>query len=304
MQKEEPRKLRLIQRQCPGDVCVLTASIESLHKTYPGQYLTDVQTNHNELFTPHPLITRFKRDEKGVQDVVMHYNSINQSHIPHHFMDAYCRTLSEAIGRPLSLKTNRPHLYITPQERDNPLVSGPYAIVNAGYKDDYATKWAGTELYQSVVDAHKDRITWVQVGAEPNHHHHHPRLQGVTDMVNKTSLRELLRLCAGASLGIGGITCLSPIMAAFQRPYVCVLGGREPLSWVTYPTQITLNTLGLLPCCRLNACWKSHMAGADHPRKCVLPTIDAHGCCVPQCLAMLRTAAVDAVGVLLDGVKS
>lgn len=297
-------RLRLHQWQCPGDLTVMTMAIESLHRQYPGQFVTDVKTNHNELFAHNPHVTTLVGGD--VRDVPMHCNSINESHIPHHFGESFCRTLGDALGLPLRLQTNRPHLYLSEAEQLRDVVRektghvGPYAVIVNGFKDDAPVKWAGTDLYQSVVDEHRGRITFVQIGAEPDKHHHHPRLSGVLDMVGKTSLRELLCVCSRAAFGIGGITSVGLIMAAWQKPYVCLIGGREPLSWIHYPTQISLNVLGLLPCCRTNACWRNTVTGSDAGKRCVLPVLDAGGDTVPACMAMLKTAAIDAVDVLID----
>ena len=44
------RKLILKVMLSPGDICTLTAAIESLHSTYPGEYITDVRTACDEIF--------------------------------------------------------------------------------------------------------------------------------------------------------------------------------------------------------------------------------------------------------------
>ncbi|HZL37870.1 MAG TPA: hypothetical protein VFC78_21310 [Tepidisphaeraceae bacterium] len=49
------------------------------------------------------------------------------------------------------------------------------------------------------------------------------------------------------------------LCAAFEKPYVALLGGREPVSWVQYPLQTTLHTMGKLSCCRTKACWRSRV---------------------------------------------
>ena len=298
------RKLRLVQGQCPGDLAVMTMAIDSLHRQYPSQFVTGVSTNHDELFDHHPLVAKLQGDD--VANVLMHCDRINECHIPFHFGTAFCDTLGDALGLPLRLQVSRPSLYLSAEERASSVLAqkaslfGPYAVINAGYKDDYKTKWAGTNLYQSVVDAHRDRITFVQVGAKA---HHHPKLSGVVDLIGRTTLRELVRLCAGAEFGVGGITAVGHFCAAFEKPYVCLVGGREPLSWIGYPTQISLNTHGLLSCCRTRACWKSCVSSPEVNKNCVLPVVDDAGCTVPQCLAMLKGAAIDAVDVLLDGVQ-
>jgi hypothetical protein len=288
------KKLRLQQHQCPGDVIVMTMAIESLHKTYPDEYITGVNTFHDELFLHHPLIEEVKEEEG--QDIKMNYDLIHECHIPIHFGAAYCHTLSEAIGRPLRLRTHRPSLYVTSEELKHPQVAGRYCLINAGYKDDYKTKWAGTELYQSVVDAHKKNIMFVQVGSDNDTH---PRLNGAVDLVGKTSLRQLMRLCFGCQFGIGGVTALGHMCAAFEKPYVALMGGREPVNWEAYPTQISLTTQNLLNCCRGRACWKSHFEDKDTTKNCVLPVITNNNDKIPTCMNILKSSAIASVACLL-----
>lgn len=53
-----PRNLILQCRLSPGDVLTLTAAVESLHATYPGQYVTDVRTPTPAIWEYNPRITR------------------------------------------------------------------------------------------------------------------------------------------------------------------------------------------------------------------------------------------------------
>src|SRR5205807_1627752 len=112
------------------------------------------------------------------------------------------------------------------------------------------------EHYQQVVDHFRGNVSFVQVGSAE---HDHPKLDGVIDLVDRTNTRQLMRLTYHADGGLGPITFLQHLCAAFEKPYVALLGGREPVSWVQYPLQTTLHTLGKLPCCRTKACWKSRV---------------------------------------------
>jgi hypothetical protein len=295
------RKLLLNHGLCPGDVAIVTMALESLHRQFPGKFLTNMQTNHNELFANNPWVTPMSAAECEYID--MRYDRINESHIPFHFGSAFCDHLGDILGLPLRLQVSRPHFYLSAAEKTFSVFNektgeyGPYAIINAGYKDDYPAKWAGTELYQSVVDTYKDRIRFVQVGAAKDNH---PPLHDTINLIGQTTLRELLRLCHGATFGIGGITALGHFMAGFSKPYICMIGGREPISWIGYPTQISLSTQGLLPCCKSNGCWKSIVVGGESDRKCALPVVDQYHSNIPMCMAMLKTAAIDAAGAILD----
>ena len=44
-QSGAPRRLILSNRQSPGDVLMLPAAVRDLHRSYPGQFETDVRTS-------------------------------------------------------------------------------------------------------------------------------------------------------------------------------------------------------------------------------------------------------------------
>jgi len=112
------RHLILRTMLSPGDVCTLTAAVESLHATYPGRYVTDVRTSCDALFEHNPLVTKLADGEGEVLE--MHYTeSVNRSDdLPDPFLRGYCRNLGRQLGVPLEPTTNRPPLYLSPDERN------------------------------------------------------------------------------------------------------------------------------------------------------------------------------------------
>jgi hypothetical protein len=60
----------------PGDICTLTAAVESLHGTYPGQFVTDVRTSCDEVFENNPHITKLADDDPDAEVVEMHYSDL------------------------------------------------------------------------------------------------------------------------------------------------------------------------------------------------------------------------------------
>lgn len=278
-----PRKLILRTPLPPGDVCTLTAAVESLHRTYPGEYITDVRTHHAAIWEHNPHVTPIDDDDPEVVSIDMHYPAINTSNQqPVTFVRAYTDYLAEQIGRPLQ-PVNRPAIYVSDEERTwlNQVAEtfghhGPFWIVSAGTKSDYTLKQWPVEYWHELVRLTRDRILWVQVGAEADRH---PRIEGTLDLRGRTDLRQLIRLVYHCRGGVGPVTLLQHLCAAFGRPYVCLVGGREPAQWVQYPQQITLHTVGTLPCCRDGACWKSRPVpagdGSDKDRSlCERPRVD------------------------------
>ncbi|MDP6720859.1 MAG: hypothetical protein QGF59_19495, partial [Pirellulaceae bacterium] len=90
----------------------------------------------------------------------------------------------------------------------------------------------------------------------------HPKLNGVISLVGKTDHRQLIRLAWHCQGGLGPVTYLQHLCAAWEKPYICLVGGREPATWVSYPLQHTFHTIGTLPCCKTSACWKSRIVPA------------------------------------------
>ncbi len=300
--KKQPRKLMLISHLCPGDVLTLTAAIESLHITYPGEYLTGVETTCSAIWEHNPHITRFELEDNA-ERLIMAYPSVHRSNDESVvFIAAYTEFLADFLDRPLKLRVNRPYLYLSKEERgwinqvrelDTIRRDIPFWLLCAGVKADYTTKQWPVESYQEIIDKTRGIIQWVQIGA---YDHIHPDLRGVIDLRGKTSHRELIRLAWHAQGGLGPSTYLQHLMAAWQRPYICLLGGREPTTWVQYPKQVTLHTVGQLPCCRSKACWKSRVLplgdSLDKPKSlCDLPVYGLQRP-VGRCMASILPAEV------------
>lgn len=304
VEPEVPVKKKLILRcdLSPGDVTTVTAALESLHTLYPGQYLTDVRVPKGcrDIFAHNPHITPLGADEATT--IKLNYPTVHQSNnraTP--FLEGYTLDLGNSLGVPLHLTTNRPHLYLSRDEKKAaPFnLARPYWIVNAGVKHDFTAKQWPVESYQAVVDATCDRMQWVQIG-EANPKHDHEPLANVIDLRGRTTPRQMIHLAAHASGAIGPVTWLQHLMAAFEKPYVCLLGGREPTQWVQYPYQHTLHTVGTLDCCKTRACWKSRVVPlGDGDKKdteslCKYPVLGGAKP-VAKCMAMIRPAEVLAI---------
>jgi len=216
----------------------------------------------------------------------------NQLPVP--FLEGYSRDLSGKLGVMIPMLVRRPVLYLSDdekswmsqvQERVGKRV--PFWLVNAGIKNDFTAKSWPVEHYQSMVNATKG-VLWVQVGEA-----YHPRLDGVLDLCGKTDMRQLIRLVWHASGGVGPCTFLMHLCAAFEKPYVCLSGGREPVNWVTYPKQHTLHSIGALDCCRDHACWRSRTLpdGKDDDSVCDMP-IPGKWRWSPKCMSMIDPVEV------------
>lgn len=303
----EPRYIELVNNLCPGDVLVMSAAIESLHRTYPRDFVTAFSGTAPELFEFNPHVVRKceQIDGRRVQweQVQMRYPLIDECDArPVHFMQGYSDYLGEQLGVRLPLVVNRPYVYLSPEESSwIPQVHEAtesresYWLVNAGYKDDYPAKWWGHSNYQTLVNILRGRVRFVQIGEAG---HNHAPLDGAIDMRGKTDVRQLVRMVYHAAGGVGPSTFLQHLCAALQKPYVCVAGGREPLAWQHYPRQATLSTVGGGRCSKSLAglsCWADaadKRTSKPGQTLCELPVINPAGECVSDCLDSINPRRV------------
>lgn len=295
------KKLILACSLCPGDIMTMTIAVESLHGTYPGQFLTDVRTPVPDIWLNNPHITPIADDDQDAERIEMHYPQINRSNQTLiNFAECYTQFLGEQIKRPLHATVNRPRLYLGDDEASWMTMiqehwtggkKTPYGIIVAGTKCDYTIKQWPVEYYQEVVNRTRGSVQWVQIG-ETNEKHNHTRLTGCISLLGETTHRMLHRLVYHAAVGVGPVTYLMHLCAAFEKPYIYLAGGREPVTFINYPKMHTLHTIGALPCCRDNACWRSRVVAVhdgdqkdkslcDHP---ILGLVAP----VAKCMAMIE----------------
>ncbi len=291
-----PQKLLLTNTQSPGDVLVMTAAIACLQEQYPGEYLVGVRTSADEIFQNNPHVTYVDPTDPDVRAIDMHYPLIDEcNQRPVHFVQGYCDYLAEQLGRPIKCTTRRPNLWLHEQEKawlpqvhETTKKPVKYWIINAGTKFDYTAKNWGIQNYQALVEMLYGKVQFVQVGVAG---HFHRPLHGVINLIGKTDIRQLIRLCWHAEGAVGPVTFLMHIMGAMEKPYVCLAGGREPLPWEYYPTSTMMSTVGSLPCCRRGGCWKSRtvaLEDGDEKDKslCELPIFGGEDT-IPKCMAMI-----------------
>ena len=289
--------------QSPGDVVVLTAAIRDLHLSYPGRFLTDARTHCPDIWLNNPYITRLEFDDPDVRLVPCVYPLVDQSnerpvHMLHGFLDDFNRQLDLEV-RPTALKGD---IYLSREEKEAPSIvetalgqDMPFWIMVAGGKFDFSTKWWHFRRWQAVVDHFRGKLLFVQIGEKG---HFHPPLRGVLDLRGKTSLREFIRLVYHARGVVCPITSAMHMAAAVDvkpgnpdpRPCVVVAGGREPISWFSYPHHRVLHTLGKLPCCATGGCWRSRTLPMedglefDQPKNLCIDVVNR----LPHCMDMIQ----------------
>jgi len=249
---------------------MLTAAVRDLHRTFPGQFLTDVRTSCMPLWEHNPHIAPLADADPSVRVIECHYPLINTCNDgTHHFIHGFTQHLGEQLALRIEPGSFKGDIHLAPVEKrwmsQVHEISGedtPFWIMVAGGKQDYTIKWWDAARWQQVVDHFRGRILFVQVGEAG---HVHPPLRGVLDLRGKTDLRQLVRLVYHAQGVACPVTLLMHLAAAVEvkggrprnRPCVVVAGGREPVHWEAYPHHQFLHTNGALPCCEQGGCWRS-----------------------------------------------
>ncbi|HEV3345313.1 MAG TPA: glycosyltransferase family 9 protein [Pirellulales bacterium] len=304
-----PRRLVLHSFQSPGDVLMLTAAVRDLHLAHPGKFQTDIRTSADALWLNNPHITPLAEHEAGVEKIECHYPLIHQANSrPYHFIHGYAHFLEQRLGTtiPLTRFAGDIHLSREEKERTRPFtelgVTESFWIVIAGGKYDFTAKWWNPANYQAVVDHFQGRLQFVQCGENG---HWHPRLKGVVDLVGRTNLRDFVLLMHHAAGVLCPVTFAMHLAAAVEprpgrprRSCVVVAGAREPVHWEQYPGHHFLHTIGSLPCCASDPCWRSRCQlvgdGDEKDRKemCERPIQVSSDLRIPECMELITPTDV------------
>ncbi len=291
-------ELLIEQRLSPGDMLGgVVPLVESIHKQFPGEYLTDVAGTAADVFFAYsPHRTRLRSPDRRFY---AHYNVNGSDQRSFSFAQAHCDHFSEVmkLKKPLINQTRKPSIYLTEQERE-PIAELPahYLVMTAGYKTDCDVKGKGSHLlWADVVEYCRSvGVEVLQVG-ERNSAHVHDPIPGAVDLVGRTSLRQLVRLVSQAVATLSSISLLTHVSAAFDVPNLCV-SSRESHDFAMYRTTIPFHCIGLLSCASGEAaggCWRNTLEpvlvnGKPRGDHCALPVIQEDGSMVPTCTNVVR----------------
>jgi len=295
---------------CPGDLLTLTAAIRDIALAYPGRFDFHVQTPSEAIWQHNPFVGGPRAGAKVLSANYPLVKRCNQEPTHPHFLWGFLEDLNNKLNVQAPLTELRPAIYLSAEEKAKPPLPGPYWVVISGGKKDFTAKWWAARRWQQVADALQGRRKLVQVGARSDVH---PHLQGVHDLVGKTTLRELFRLVHHAEGVLCIVTCLTHIAAAFNKPCVVLAGGREAWWWEAYTNetrktnlnrgrqswtpvndgyvdQLYLNTMNKLPCCMNKGCWRSSVKPVRHAP--CHRQVQTDGVWLPECMAMIKAADV------------
>jgi ADP-heptose:LPS heptosyltransferase len=263
LKEETPYKYIFTTRLPPGDIVTLTAAIRDLKLAYP-EYQINTATRHPDIWKFNPHIDN-KINASNAKSLAVHYPTIhasNTNNLP--FISGYRLYIEEKLGIKIPQTSSYPDLHFSRKELDSPPIDKKYWVVFAGGKKDFQNKWWATEHYQEVVNNLKDKIHFVQVGRAGDFH---TPLNHVTNLIGKTSFRQLMVLIRHSQGVLCPITCGMHLAAGCDKPCVVIAGGREPISWAKYPSHTYLHTIGQLACCKNGGCFKTKV-GSPGVKSC------------------------------------
>jgi hypothetical protein len=218
---------------------MMSVVLRDLHRCYPNQYVTGVETTAKEVWENNPYIANLARKTTNV--IKLGYPLIHRSNqCGLHFIQGFIDDLNKKLNLKVRLTEFRPDLHWSPQELNEPLIEGDYWVVVSGGKADFTTKWWDAARYQEVIQRLEGVVNFVQIGGKPSGggaRHYHPPLNGALSMVGKTSLREAFRLCLHARGVLTPVTCFMHLAAAIGKPTVVIAGGREHYTWEAYNVE-------------------------------------------------------------------
>ncbi len=250
----------------------------------------------------------------------MHYPLVHQSsQRPYHFIHGYVQYLEQQLRLSIPVTRFQGDLYLAEHEKLLPAALADFGIrdgfwiIVAGGKYDFTCKWWNPASYQKVVDHFRGVIQFVQCGEAG---HWHPPLDGVINLVGKTSTREFIRLMYHADGVLCPVTFAMHLAAAVPTPpsaigaraCVVIAGGRESPHWEAYPQHQFLHTVGALRCCAQGGCWKSRCQlvgdgdGKDRQNVCEQPVQITPELRIPRCMEMITPDnVIRRIALYLDG---
>lgn len=248
----------------PGDVVVLTAAL--LHA--PADYMFNVYNKQRpvapDLLAGHPRVDQSitPQNARAIIKLDLHkYLAAANVERNMHVTTAMTCALHAAMGFAYEPTRIRPFISMTPEEKQMKhrlAPDSPYIIIAPGAKTDFTAKQWSPAKWQQVVKSLRNDYTIVQIGATSKEHLN-PKLSNVTNLVGKTTLRDLVQLVYHADGTICGVSLPMHIAGALEKPCVVIAGGREGAWWERYPEHSYLHLVDRLDCCTPEPCWCSHV---------------------------------------------
>lgn len=263
LKRKDPKSFLILQTETAlGDTLVTTSFFRDFREQYPDcriYYKVDTNSEYAvrqklDVFANNPNVSVW--DGEHV-DMIVKYScgeffeaSTQHDYVMNHSIYEVFR---RETGLEVRQDTYGVDVYLTDGEKDREAVLAkfgvpdgkPICLICAGYHPMVnSIKYAGTGKLQRIVDALYGEVTFVQVGDTGNGYVQNA-LGHAVNLIDRTSVRDLLALCYHARYVITGLHSLLHIGAigAEGRRDVYVLHGcRENLSW--YSSYFRLDGVG------------------------------------------------------------
>ena len=303
------RKILLEHKLAPGDVVATTALVRDIKLTYGDQITLGFDTNFPAIYEHNPHIVPMRKNDPGVQHVVLCYSagitSAGRGN-KHHFITWHHKDFTNKTGLHVPVHFPKPDLHLTEYEKNTRPVKGRYWLVFGGGKTDMTTKHWDFKRYQEVVDRLRMYgLRFAQSGStKPGNVH--PPMRDVLNLVGWGYVRQMMWQIYHCEGVIAPITCAMHMAAAFDKPCVVIAGGREEPWWEEYsdawgafgpkaaPTKVPhryLHTVGLLDCCAAKGCWRNKVVkiSKDNSLCHKLARREPGAQPLPECMNMITT---------------
>jgi len=246
-----------------GDRMMFTPVVRDFKKAYPDIQVGIISAGP-EMWHNNPHIDRTVTEANADETYDIGPGKVTRGSKTNglHITAAFRESLQENSGKVIKQGPFKPDIHLSEAEKNHQLVDGRYWVINCDTGPFTAKRWRA-ERFQQLVDAMPE-TTFVQVGLAKDNC---ARLTGnnVIDLIGKTKIRELFSLVYNADGCISLVSSLMHVAAAFDKPCVVLAGGREPFTFEKYANHRYLDRTGLLPCCKLKACWHNALSACkDH----------------------------------------
>ena len=303
IRNNKARKVIFRNHQSPGDILMLTAAVRDLKLSHPD-ILIDVRTSAGEIWENNPHLTPLDEKDPDVEIYEVNYNIIHESNEgAYHFIHAFRIDIEKKLNLRIKQTKFWGDIYFSDEELSwismvHEHYTGedtPFWLICTGGKTDYTAKWWIPEYAQEVVDYFKDKIQFVQFGAEGKNHFH-PPLKNVINLIGKTDLRMFMRLAYHSDGIVCPVTFAMHLAAALpqkqgkprHKPCVVTAGGREVCTFTRYTNHGYLHANGYLLCCDNGGCWKSRTIpvgdGDSKDQELCVDPVDYNGRKVQRCM--------------------
>lgn len=217
-----------------GDALISTATIRDFAKTFPNHNI-NLQTNYSDILKGNPYIRNF--DNSIIYKIKLCYAPYSQRTASGgNCFNAWRIGLVKRLGVALKYGPDCVDIYYDDFEKER-LIKEDYIIINAGNQTCSEVK--SYPFWQEIVNSLKNDIKIVQIGGKEDRDCHQP-LDGVTNLIGKTSVRDLMRLVRDARVVVSPPSAVSILCTqqGFAGLNIILNGAREPSELTNYNKKI------------------------------------------------------------------